>query len=53
MGRYMINDGADRFTVRDDRDTVVATGLSLAAGASAQAAPTERVGQDPRLSRSS
>jgi hypothetical protein len=31
MGRYMINDGADRFTVRDDRDTVVATGLSLAA----------------------
>lgn len=31
MGRYMINDGADRFTVRDDRDTVVASGLSLAA----------------------
>jgi hypothetical protein len=31
MGRYMINDGADRFTVRDDRDTVVASGLSLPA----------------------
>jgi hypothetical protein len=31
MGRYMINDGADRFTVRDDRDTVVASGLSLVA----------------------
>ena len=31
MGRYMINDGANRFTVRDDRDTVLASGLSLAA----------------------
>jgi hypothetical protein len=31
MGRYMINDGADRFTVRDDRGTVVGSGLSLVA----------------------
>jgi hypothetical protein len=30
MGRYLINDGADRFNVRD-RDTVVASGVSLAA----------------------
>jgi hypothetical protein len=31
MGRYMINDGADRFTVHDDRGTVVASGVSLVA----------------------
>ena len=31
MGRYMIKDGADQFTVRDDRETVVARSVSLVA----------------------
>jgi hypothetical protein len=31
MGRYMINDGSDGFTVCDDCDAVVASGVSLVA----------------------
>jgi hypothetical protein len=31
MGRYMINNGADGFTVHDDRGTVVTSGVSLVA----------------------
>jgi hypothetical protein len=31
MGRYLINDGADQFDVRDERNAVVATGVSLVA----------------------
>jgi hypothetical protein len=31
MDAYMINDGADRFNDRDDRDAIVARGVSLVA----------------------